>query len=138
MKKILSCVCLKCSKLLVYKNEDEIAEILKNKTGKSRLAEIKNLVKNVQTCQESHGGCGTAVSKIKIDVKKSTGAIHILLETNLTNLPQDETGAVVQPGKNKITYLLTADMCYNILSNISDDCLVEFFISTSAPIIDSS
>ena len=40
VKKILSCICLRCSKLLVYKNEEEIERILKSKSNKNRLAEI--------------------------------------------------------------------------------------------------
>ena len=33
VKKILSCICIRCSKLLVYKNEKEIEDMLKNKMG---------------------------------------------------------------------------------------------------------
>lgn len=125
VKKILSCICLKCSKLLVYKNEDDIIDMLKNKSGKTRMAEIRNLVKNVTHCQKQHSGCGMIVSKIKIDVKKTTGAINIISETNLANIPTDEGGASILEGKKKISYILTPDKCYNILSNIADrDCLV--------------
>ena len=124
VKKILSCICLKCSRLLIYKNEDEIIDMLKNKTNKQRWAEIRNLVKNVSHCQKQYSGCGMIVSKIKIDVKKSTGAINIISETNLTNIPAEE-GIISSDGKKKISYILTPDKCYNILANISDrDCLI--------------
>jgi DNA-directed RNA polymerase beta' subunit len=125
VKKILSCVCLKCSKLLIYKNEDEIADMLKNKSKKMRMAEIRNLVKNVTHCQKQHYGCGTMVSKIKIDVRKATGAINIISETNMANIPAEEGANVHIEGKKKISYVLTPDMCSNILANISDiDCLL--------------
>ena len=51
---VLKCVCIKCSKLLVYKNESEIMEILKTKKGKNRLNEIRNIVKNVTYCQKAN------------------------------------------------------------------------------------
>ena len=66
---ILKCVCTKCSKLLVYKNEEEIIEILKTKKGKNRLNEIKNLVKSVSYCQKANYGCGNPVPKIKGEKK---------------------------------------------------------------------
>jgi DNA-directed RNA polymerase II subunit RPB1 len=52
VKKILGCICLKCSKLLVYKNEEEISEMLKTKNGKARMNEVRNVVKNVTYCQK--------------------------------------------------------------------------------------
>ena len=76
VKQILSCICLKCSKLLIYKNEEEIEEMLKNKQPKQRLKEIKNLVKNVTHCQKQYSGCGMIVSKIKIEEKKSAATIQ--------------------------------------------------------------
>lgn len=119
VKKILSCICLKCSKLLIYKNEKEIQEMLKNKSGKHRLSEIRNLVKGVTMCQKMNFGCGTPVSKIKSEVKKSTLAITLYSETNLANLPKEE-GAVTD-GKKKIKEVLTPDHVYHILKNISDE-----------------
>lgn len=122
VKKILSCICLKCSKLLVYKNEDELIEMLKNKSGKARFAEIKNISKNVSYCQKPGYGCGTPRSKIKLEIKKSTAVINIISETNLSGI-QTEEGAF--NGKKKIRQILTPDDCYNILKNISDvDCML--------------
>jgi DNA-directed RNA polymerase II subunit RPB1 len=121
-KKILSCICLKCSKLLIYKNEDELDNMLKNKTGKKRFSEIRNIAKNVSYCQKSNYGCGTPVSKIKKEIKKSTGVINIISETNLAGL-QTEEGDF--DGKKKLRRVLSPDDCYNILKNISDtDCMI--------------
>ncbi|AYV78683.1 MAG: DNA-directed RNA polymerase subunit alpha [Edafosvirus sp.] len=124
IKKILSCICLKCSKLLVYKNEDELADMLKTKSGKARLADIKNSVKNVTHCQKQNYGCGTPVSKIKLDIKKATAVINLISETNLANLPVEEGSAGFE-GKKKIKHILTPENCYDILRNVSDmDCMI--------------
>lgn len=121
VKKILSCICLRCSKLLVYKNEEEIADMVKNKTEKARMSEIRNAVKNVTTCQKKYYGCGNQVSKIKLEIKKTTGAINIISETDLTGL--DEGAG--EDGKKKNRQILTPDIVYDILKSISDtDCLI--------------
>ena len=122
VKKILSFICLKCSKLLVYKNEDELIEMLKNKSGKARFNEIRNIAKYVKFCQKPGYGCGTQVSTIKIDIKKQTGAISIISETNLENIATEEGG---NDGKKKIQDPLTPERCFDILKNISDtDCMI--------------
>lgn len=116
---VLRCVCIKCSKILVYKNEDELIEILKSKKGKNRLTEIKNLVKNVQYCQKTNYGCGAPVPKIKPDKKKSTAEINIVAEYQTLNSTEDN------PEKKPIREILTPLMVYNILKNISNkDCLI--------------
>jgi DNA-directed RNA polymerase II subunit RPB1 len=122
IKKILDCICLKCSKLLLYKNEDEIEEILKTKVGKARLAEVKNYTKNVTYCQRPGYGCGTQVSKIKVEIKKTTGIINIIAETDLENI-KDET--VQLEGKKKLRQILTPQIVYEKLRDISDnDCRI--------------
>jgi DNA-directed RNA polymerase beta' subunit len=123
VKKILSCICLKCSKLLVNKNEAELLEILKHKSGRSRFNEVKNIAKNVTYCQKLGYGCGIPVSKIKIDIKKSTCAINIISETNFTT--QLEEGETSTDTRKKIRQIISPEDCYNILSNISDiDCMI--------------
>lgn len=120
VKKILGCVCLKCSKLLVYKNEKELNDIIKNKVGKNRLAEIKNLVKDVAYCQRPNVGCGTPVSKIKLEHKKTDLSIKLVAEIKVDNTKEEETGA-----DKKVQRILTPEDCYNILKNISDeDCII--------------
>ncbi len=122
VKQILSCICLRCSKLLVYKNEDEIRNMLKNKTGKARWAEIRNIAKNVTYCQKQNYGCGTPVSKIKLDIKKASLAINLWSETKLTGV-QTEEGKF--DGKKTVRQMLTPEICYDILKNISDvDCMI--------------
>lgn len=120
VKKILSCICLKCSNLLVYKNEDELIEMLKNKSGRSRFAEIRNIVKNVTYCQKPGYGCGTPVSKIKIEMKKSTGAVNIVSESVIPGEETINKATGELEGKKKLKQILTPEVCYDILKNISD------------------
>ena len=126
VKKIISNVCLKCSKLLVYKNEDELLELLKNKTGKARFAEIKNLTKNVTHCAKPGYGCGTPVSKIKLEIKKSSVVVNIIAEIQIqTEEGQSPDGKTDASGKKILKQILSPETCYNILKNISDtDCML--------------
>lgn len=121
VKKILSCICLKCSKLLIYKNEEEILELVKHKSRKARFAEIRNVSKNVTHCVKPGYGCGTPVTKIKIETKKTSGAVNIVSELQV----QAEDGEGDAGGKKIIKQILTPEICYDILKNISDsDCLI--------------
>lgn len=127
IKQILSCICIRCSKLLVYKNEDEIEQMLKTLSGKSRFNEIRKATSNVSYCIGGEYGCGVQqpVPKIKIETKKTTTTIQIVAETNLTGV-SDENGGL--DGKKKIREILTAENCYDILRNISDiDCKIMGF-----------
>ena len=117
--KILRCVCPRCSKLLVYKNEDELMELLKNKRGKNRLIELKNLVKTVTYCQKQNYGCGAPIPKIKPDIRKSTAIINIIAEYQTTNTTEEN------PDKKPTRENLTPEIVYNILKNISNkDCAI--------------
>lgn len=120
VQKILSSVCLGCSKLLVYKNDDELLELVKNKSGKARFSEIRNITKKVSYCMKPGYGCGRPVSKIKIEIKKGTGAINMISENSISGQPDEAID-----GKKKIKQILTPEMVYDILRNISDvDCSI--------------
>lgn len=121
VKKVLDCICLNCSKLLLNKNEHDIEEILKIKSGKARLNEVRSLVKNVKYCKKTNYGCGTQVSKIRVDIKKKTTSVNIYAER------QDNS----KEGENKkIKIVLTPDVIYDHLKNISmDDCKILGFKS---------
>lgn len=125
-KKILSCICLKCSKLLVYKNEEDLLDMLKYKSGKARFAEIRNIAKNVPYCQKPGYGCGTPVSKIKIETKKTSGAVNIISESVIQVEEGGEGGKDhIEGGKKTIRQILTPEICFDILKNISDvDCMI--------------
>ena len=125
VKKILSLVCLKCSNLLVYKNEDELMDLLKNKSGRARFAEIRNIVKSIQYCSKPGYGCGTPVSKVKKETKKTTGAVNLVSELVIPgdDTINKETGEL--EGKKKLKQILTPEVCFDILKNISDtDCMI--------------
>ncbi len=114
IKKILNCICLRCSKILIHKNELEIIDLIKNKPAKSRLGELKNIVKNVTNCQS----CGTPVSRVKIETKKSSNTIEIFAEIQSSEIGDDN-----MLNKKKIRQKLDPDLCYDILSHISNsDC----------------
>ena len=121
VKKVLGCVCLHCSKLLVYKNEQELSEIIRSKSGKNRLSEIKELVKDVTYCQRPNVGCGAPVLKIKLEHKKTEMMVVLVAELKGDIQKDGET-----TNKNQETsIILTPEKCYNILRNISDeDCKI--------------
>jgi len=125
IKKILGCICLKCSKILIKKNEEELLDISNLKMGKQRLSDVKKATKSITHCSHPLYGCGTPVTKIKIEVKKSTGAQQIVSELQIPST--DEAPEKKTPGKvlkKVIKNYLTAEMCYDILKNISDSDLV--------------
>jgi DNA-directed RNA polymerase II subunit RPB1 len=123
VKYILSCVCLKCSSLLVDKTEEELEQILKNKKGKSRFNEIRSLCKNVSYCTRIDNNCGAPVPKIKHEIKKSTGTVKIIIETEVSSLVKDEKTGITSEQKKKIKEFISPKTCYDIMKNISDnDC----------------
>ena len=125
VKKILSCICLRCSKLLLdkYKTDAKILEMLKNKSGKARFNEIRNLTRNVTYCQRFGYGCGTPVAKIKLETKKKAASINIIAEYTRTIV--SDSGAADIGKKQKERQILTAEDVWNILKNISDtDCMI--------------
>jgi DNA-directed RNA polymerase II subunit RPB1 len=122
LKNILSCVCIRCNKLLVYKNEEEIAKLLKNKQGKQRFNEIRSICKGVTHCQKENYGCGTPAHKITID--KKYGNVFLLAEAVKKNGETDEAGET----KKRAPQILTPQLCYDILKAVSDeDCMIMGF-----------
>ena len=121
LKNILSCICIRCHKLLVYKNEEEISKLLKNKHGKQRFAEIRSICKGVTHCQRENYGCGIPAHKITID--KKYGNVFLLAEAIRKN-GDDENAET----KKRAPQILTPQLCYDILRSVSDqDCMVMGF-----------
>ncbi|XWV25257.1 dna-directed rna polymerase subunit 1 [Tupanvirus deep ocean] len=122
LKNILSCICIRCNKLLVYKNEEEISKLLKNKQGKQRFYEIRSLCKGVTHCQKENYGCGTPAHKITID--KKYGNVFLLAEAVKKNGDAEEAGDT----KKRAPQILTPQLCYDILKAVSDeDCMIMGF-----------
>ena len=119
LKDILSCICIRCSKLLVYKNENEISKLLNNKQGKARFAEIKSICKGISHCQKENYGCGTPAHKITIE--KKYGDVLFLAEAIKKKTDNDETGTA----KKNAPQILSPQLCYDILRCISaEDCMI--------------
>jgi DNA-directed RNA polymerase II subunit RPB1 len=115
LKNILQCICLKCSNLLVEKNDAQFKKAL-HKKSEQRFKEMKALTKNINFCNT----CGVPVPKIKREVKDN-GSIKIMIERTVNN-PGQEKEEVVD-GIKKIKESLSPRDCYNILRNVSDnDC----------------
>jgi len=115
LKNILSCICIRCKKLLVHKNEPKIKRLIKNKNNKQRFAEIRDICKKLTHCQKENYGCGAPVHKITIDEKNAN--VFILAETVKNDYAKND--------KKKITQILTPQLCYVILSLLSDeDCMI--------------
>jgi DNA-directed RNA polymerase II subunit RPB1 len=114
--KVASCICLRCSKILIHNNEKLITEI-KMKPPKDRLQAIRAAVKNVTHCQKANYGCGNPVPKIKMDCKKNSGSISIIAETDIESIKDD----LNTDSKKKLKQILTPDILHDIFKNISDD-----------------
>ncbi|MEM3062489.1 MAG: hypothetical protein QW303_02940 [Nitrososphaerota archaeon] len=120
LKNVLSSICIRCNKLLVYKNEAEISKMIKNKHGKQRFAEIRALTKGITHCQRENYGCGTPAHKITID--KKYGNVFLLAE------PVGKSEESPEIMKRRAPQILTPQLCYHILRSISDkDCMVMGF-----------
>lgn len=121
LKNILSCICIRCNKLLVYKNESEIIKLLKNKQGKQRFAEIRSICKGITHCQKENSGCGTPAHKISID--KKYGNVFLLAEA-VKKTGDEESG----DNKKRTQQILTPQLCYDILKLVSnEDCIIMGF-----------
>jgi DNA-directed RNA polymerase II subunit RPB1 len=123
VKDILSCICIRCSKLLINKEDKHLENLLKIKYNKSRFNEIKKLTSNVSYCQRADYNCGAPVPKIKKETKK-TGLIQLVAEFQIGQ-QKTETSEVseLDDSKKKIKEILYPSQVFNILRNISDsDC----------------
>lgn len=117
VKNILSCICIRCNRLLAYKNEEEISRLLPNKSAKQRFAEIRVLTKSVTHCQ----ACGTPAHKITIE--KKYGNVLLLAEA-VRKSGEDESSEM----KKRSPQGLTPQLCYDILRAISaEDCMIMGF-----------
>lgn len=115
LKNIFSCICIKCHKLLVNKNEAHIDKIIKTRHGKQRFSEIRNACKSVSHCQEEISGCGTPAHKITINTKQT----KILLMAEAIRKTTDTENAEIT--NKKFIDVLSPQQCYDILKSISNE-----------------
>lgn len=119
LKNILSCICIRCNKLLVYKNEKEIAKLIHNKQGKQRFDKIRSICKSVTHCQKENYGCGIPAHRISIE--KKYGNVFLLARA-VEQAGEADEGA---DKKKKSSQILTPQFCYDVLRAVSDeDCMI--------------
>jgi DNA-directed RNA polymerase II subunit RPB1 len=120
-KNILSCVCLRCSKLLLSKSRKDVENLLKHKSKKYRLNELKRLTKpsRCQNIDNQNNTCNADVTKIKINITNG----NFISEDQI--IKEDAEGG---KDKKKNRLVLTAALVYSIFVNISDeDCILMGF-----------
>jgi DNA-directed RNA polymerase II subunit RPB1 len=117
VKRILDVICLRCSRLLIHKDEPAVKELLKTREGARRLQGIKELTKNVSYCNKKKQGCGAPVYKIKKEIKKGTAAINIISEIELDTKDNPE----IEGNKQKVRLVLTPEFIYSVLSNMTPE-----------------
>lgn len=114
-RNIIECFCLDCSALLVAKENDKLKQALSIKSKRNRFHRVHELVAKTKFCNS----CGLRVSKIKVEIKKSTSAINMYSETETLD---DDKGGI---DKKKQRINLTPEIISDILDNISDeDCRI--------------
>jgi DNA-directed RNA polymerase II subunit RPB1 len=112
IQKILRCVCIKCSKLLI--NKDKHKKYIDTLKHKNRWDKVFSLANKIDRCGcETVDGCGCKQPrKIYKD-----GLATILAEWENTDKITDENGEV----KDKITMKLTPEIVLKIFRRISDE-----------------
>jgi DNA-directed RNA polymerase II subunit RPB1 len=113
VKSILSCICIRCSNLLINKTEEELQFMLKNYSFEKRFHEVKRLSQNIKTCDRPEVGCGKPVPKIKEEKNKKTAKIQLVAEL-------DEEGEENEEENVKAKEYLSAERIYEIFKNIND------------------
>lgn len=126
VKHTLDCICIGCSNLLITKENEKLRQVLQIKSKRNRFVKVHDLASKAKFCLK----CGSKVSKIKIEIKKSTSAINMYSETEA--LDADEKGGF---DKKKQRINLTPDVITEILDNISEeDCkILGIYSETSRP-----
>ena len=118
--KVLKCVCVRCSKLLIDVNDIAHYEILKNLKGKKRWAYILDKCSKIKTCGESNvdGGCG-AIQPSKY-VKEGLAKIYAEWKEKEQPLSDDEK-----------RQLMTAEIVLKLFKRITDEDCEALGLSTS-------
>jgi DNA-directed RNA polymerase II subunit RPB1 len=138
--KVLRCVCIKCSKLLIDKNK---YRHLLNHRAEVRWNEVYALASKIKRCgEDTDDGCSckqpTKIKKSDIatliaewETKPASGDAEGEGNANANAAPDDDDDADVGasteasvPASNKVTMKLTADIVLKIFKRISDDDVV--------------
>jgi len=117
LKKVLKCVCFRCSKLLVNKNSQIIQNLL-DKDNKTRFQAICDMSSKIKRCgQETEDGCGAKQPKKYF---KNPGISDIYaewdsLEANILGEGMSDVDTVAKK------QLLPTEYLYQLLERITDE-----------------
>ena len=115
--KILKCVCFKCSKLLVNKDNIIIKDIIK-KPSKVRFQEIYNECQRVNQCgQETEDGCGCK----QPDNYKLEGLVGIQAKWKNLETPEGLTPEQLEEFEKMKSQIIPIEHIKQILERISDE-----------------
>ena len=131
IQKLLKCVCLQCSKLLINKDEPRIKDLMK-KSNKYRWNEIYNISQKIKRCgQVTEDGCGCKQpDKLKLEGMDGIYAIWDKLDIADQNVKTQKLSVETIKGIfEKIT-----DEDINILGFSDLWCRPEWLICTVLPI----
>ena len=104
--KVMKCVCIRCSRLLIPKT-DEVVVIIKRKKGMSRLSKVLEYASKMRFC--NHDGCNAPKPKsVKHD------AYSKIVVTWLSDPKQSQDKAVLK-------HYLNADIVLKIFKRITDE-----------------
>ena len=130
IQKLLKCVCLNCSKLLINKNTVLIKNLLKT-DNKNRFNEIYNLSQKISRCgQETIDGCGSIQPK-KFKLEGIDGIYAIW--NNLDVEDSIKTQLLRVEIIKEIFEKLTNEDC-NVLGFSNDYCRPEWLICSVLPV----
>lgn len=111
VKKILECVCIKCSSLRTNKTNEELLELIGNKHGIARFKEIKNITKDTKQCLKPGSNCNAPLPKIKQDLVKSQAKLDLIAEYDMGN-------------EKPLRQILSPLQCYDILQKITPETCI--------------
>jgi DNA-directed RNA polymerase II subunit RPB1 len=115
VKKILSCIDLRTSRLLIDKKNKELMRKIYQKKGKHRFNLVKKESQKITTVNSKSK---QPVPKIKDD-RSRTGTVSLVAEITLDNI-ESESGET----KKKIREVITPKIAYDILRNISNEDII--------------
>ena len=122
---VLKCICHKCSKLLLPKENKTFINGILSTEGKHRLRKIKELTKNVQICQISDYSCGAQVGQVVFDSKDQTQQYQFVVSYQNDQISKHDENTT------QTKKILDANQVYAIFSRISDeDCTLLGFEPT--------
>ena len=119
VRKILNCICFRCSKLRVDKDRPEFKSIIRRTPrGEKRFQEVEKLMNKVTRCGDKNcNGCGSKQPNYKSDYLGKIKATWKLdsKESNIKNSNQKEINS------KSTEIIFNADMVLKIFKRISDE-----------------